>query len=127
MGEEAKGNPLIYFIEEFLEFKKECQKEDVDIPFLLHCGETTDVGGDINKNLIDALHLGAKRIGHAFALPRQPYVLQQMKKEGVCLETCPISNEVLGLTSRIDGHAIHTLLASDVHCTINSDDGIFFG
>lgn len=96
------------------------------MPFLFHCGETLDVGTSVDANLYDALLLKAKRIGHGFALARHPYVMQHMKARGVCLELCPISNEILGLTPRIGGHAMYELLANGVHCTVSSDNGTLF-
>jgi len=126
VGEESKGNTLNTFAEVFIQFKEDCRAAKVDIPFLLHCGETLDFGTDTDGNLFDALLLGSKRIGHGFALPRHPYVMEQMKKKGVCVEVCPISNEILGLTPRINGHAIYNLLANNVHCTISTDNGTLF-
>lgn len=126
VGEEAKGHPLKHFVPEFLAFRKRCIAEGLDIPFLFHCGETLDVGTDVDGNLYDALLLGAKRIGHGFALPRHPHVLQAMKARNVCVEVCPISNEILGLTPRIGGHAVYELLANNMPCTANSDNGTLF-
>lgn len=127
VGEESKGKPLNFFVPEFLQFQKDCTAAGVDIPFLFHCGETLESGPDTaDENLLDALLLGAKRIGHGFALARHPYVIEQMKQAGVCLELCPISNEVLGLTPRVSGHAMYGLLAGNVHCTVNSDNGTLF-
>ncbi|KAG6034542.1 hypothetical protein E4U41_006502 [Claviceps citrina] len=125
-GEESRGRPLKDFVKEFLDFKKNCDMANVDIPFLFHCGETLDMGTDVDGNLVDALLLGAKRIGHGFALTKHPYIMQQMKTKGVCLELCPISNEVLGLTPRVAGHAMYPLLANNVHCTVSSDNGALF-
>ncbi|SPO04929.1 related to CECR1 protein [Cephalotrichum gorgonifer] len=126
VGEEADGKPLKQFIPEFLAFRKRCAEEGVEIPFLFHCGETLELGTETDGNLIDALLLGSKRIGHGFALARHPYVMEQMKSRGVCLELCPISNEVLGLTPRVEGHAMYSLLANNVHCTVSSDNGTLF-
>lgn len=126
VGKEAQGHPLGFFIEEFLEFQENCEREKLDIPFLFHCGETLDMGDDTDGNLIDALLLKSKRIGHGFALARHPYIMERMKQENVCLEVCPISNEILGLTPRMNGHAVYNLLANDVHCTVNSDNGTLF-
>ncbi|KAK3401964.1 hypothetical protein B0T20DRAFT_389884 [Sordaria brevicollis] len=126
VGEEGAGQPLKAFIKEFLEFKAKCTKAGVEIPFLFHCGETLDVGTDTDGNLVDALLLGSKRIGHGFALAWHPYVMQQMKKNNVCVEVCPISNEILGLTPRISGHTVYNLLANDVHCTVSTDNGTLF-
>lgn len=127
VGEEAQGHPLKHFVPELLAFRRRCASLNLDIPFLLHCGETLEVGTPTDSNLFDALLLGARRIGHGFALPRHPYVLEQMKARGVCVELCPISNEVLGLTPRVGGHTMYELLARDVHCTVSSDNGTLFG
>ncbi|OLN85255.1 Adenosine deaminase CECR1-A 1 [Colletotrichum chlorophyti] len=126
VGEESKGRPLRDFIKEFLEFRQKCERASLDIPFLFHCGETTEMGNDTDGNLVDALLLNSKRIGHGFALARHPYIMEHMKKKGVCLEVCPISNEELGLTPRIAGHSMYNLLANNVHCTLNSDNGTIF-
>lgn len=126
VGEEGQPNPLRTFVPEFLEFRAQCKRENLDIPFLFHCGETLDIGTDIDGNLVDALLLNAKRIGHGFALARHPYIMEQMKQRGICLELCPISNEILGLTPRVNGHAMYTLLANNVPCTVSSDNGTLF-
>ncbi|KAF4122080.1 adenosine deaminase CECR1 [Geosmithia morbida] len=126
VGEEAAGHPLREFVPELLRFRRDCREAGVTVPFLFHCGETVDLGTDTDGNLLDALLLGAPRIGHGFALPRHPYVMQLMKARGVCVELCPISNEVLGLTPRVSGHAMYELLANNVHCTVSSDNGTMF-
>lgn len=126
MGEESKGKPLKAFRSQFLQFQALCKAGNVEIPFLFHCGETLDIGTDTDGNLLDALLLGAKRIGHGFALPRHPYIMDKMKQNGVCVEVCPISNEILGLTPRVSGHAVYSLLANNVPCTISTDNGTPF-
>lgn len=126
VGEEAKGRPLKDFVPELLEFQKLCREEKLEIPFLFHCGETLDMGTDTDANLVDALLLNSKRIGHGFALSKHPYIMQHMKERNICLELCPISNEILGLTPRASGHAMYQLLANNVHCTVSSDNGTLF-
>ncbi|CAI6090301.1 unnamed protein product [Clonostachys chloroleuca] len=126
IGEECKGRPLKDFIPELLEFQDNCRNLNLDIPFLFHCGETLEIGTDTDANLVDALLLNSKRIGHGYALAKHPYIMQQMKARGVCLELCPISNEILGLTPRASGHSMYDLLANNVHCTVSSDNGTIF-
>lgn len=126
VGEESKGRPLKDFVPIFLEFQQECKRKQLDIPFLFHCGETLDIGTDTDGNLWDALLLNSKRIGHGFALPNNPDIMEGMKRNNICIELCPISNEVLGLTPRVGGHAMYQLLANNVHCTVNSDNGTLF-
>lgn len=126
MGEEAKGQPIKVFASQLIKFRKDCEAANVDIPFLLHCGETLDMGTDTDGNLLDALLLNSKRIGHGFALAKHPYIMEHMKARGICVELCPISNEILGLTPRVSGHAMYQLLANNVHCTVSSDNGTLF-
>lgn len=126
VGEEANGKPLKAFIPQFLSFKEKCKDAGLDIPFLFHCGETLDMGTSTDENLVDALLLGAKRIGHGFAVLKHPHVMQLMKTENVCIEFCPISNEQLGLTPRVSGHPMYALLANNVPGTMNSDNGALF-
>jgi adenosine deaminase CECR1 len=127
VGGEKPGFPLHHFALEVLSFRATCDSQGFDIPFLLHAGETLDSGSSTDANLLDAILLGAKRIGHGFALPKHPQAMQMVKERGIALEICPISNEVLHLTPSIRGHALPVLLANNVHCTINSDNGTFYG
>ncbi|KAI1480505.1 hypothetical protein K445DRAFT_320163 [Daldinia sp. EC12] len=125
VGEEAydKKYPLRYFTEEFKQFQEDCKEEGLDIPFLFHCGETPD---DIEGNLECALDLNARRIGHGYALPQKPAIMEQMKTNQVCVEACPISNMILGLVEHMHEHRIYKLLEHEVHCSLNSDNGTLF-
>ncbi|RYC55388.1 hypothetical protein CHU98_g10822 [Xylaria longipes] len=125
VGEEAFAelHPLKYFEGEFLNFKKRCAMENLDIPFLFHCGETPD---DLEGNLETALHLGSKRIGHGYALPQKKEILKEMRSKNVCVETCPISNMILGLAKRMDEHSVYRLLEEKMHCAVSSDNGTLF-
>ncbi|KAH8811980.1 adenosine deaminase family protein-like protein [Xylogone sp. PMI_703] len=126
VGHEELGNELRHFTEEFLDFRRKCKKENLDIPFLFHCGETLDVGDKVDGNLYDAVLLGAKRIGHGYAVARHPLIMDIFKQNGIAIESCPISNEILGLTPVIAGHHLPILLANNVPCTINSDNATFY-
>ena len=120
------GNELRHFVPEFLEFRQKCKDKNLDIPFLFHCGETLDVGGKIDGNLFDAILLNAKRIGHGYALASHPLLMEIFKEKNIAIESCPISNEVLGLTPVIAGHNLPILLANNVPCTVNSDNATFY-
>jgi len=110
------GNELRHFIPEFLNFRKKCKAQNLDIPFLFHCGETLEVGDKCDGNLFDAVLLNSKRIGHGYAIARHPLLMDIFKEK----------NEILGLTSTIAGHHLPILLANDVPCTINSDNATFY-
>ncbi|RFU31641.1 hypothetical protein B7463_g4687, partial [Scytalidium lignicola] len=126
VGHEEMGNELRHFTSEFLSFRRKCKEEKLDIPFLFHCGETLDVGDKVDGNLYDAVLLGAKRIGHGYAAARHPLIMDIFRKNGIAIESCPISNEILGLTPIIAGHHLPILLANNVPCTINSDNATFY-
>jgi adenosine deaminase CECR1 len=66
VGHEEMGNELRHFVPEFLQFRKNCKEQKLDIPFLFHCGETLGVGTVVDGNLFDAVLLNAKRIGHGY-------------------------------------------------------------
>lgn len=120
------GNELKHFVPEFLDFQKTCEKDGLEIPFLFHCGETLDVGDKVDGNLFDAVLLNAKRIGHGYAIARHPLLMDIFKTRGIAIESCPISNEILGLTPVIAGHHLPILLANNVPCTVNSDNATFY-
>lgn len=126
VGSEDRGFPIRHFIKELLEFRQKCDDKNLDLPFLFHAGETLDTGTSTDQNLFDAILLGSKRIGHGFALPKHPLALQMVKERGIALEVCPISNEILHLCPNMRGHTLPILLANDVHCTVNSDNGTFY-
>ncbi|KAH8668073.1 hypothetical protein BGZ60DRAFT_528410 [Tricladium varicosporioides] len=126
VGHEEMGNELKHFIPEFLDFQKACVKDGLEIPFLFHCGETLDVGDKVDGNLFDAVLLNAKRIGHGYAIARHPLLMDIFKARGIAIESCPISNEILGLTPVIAGHHLPIFLANNVPCTVNSDNATFY-
>jgi adenosine deaminase CECR1 len=118
---------------------------ELDIPFLFHAGETLlDTGGSTdteNSNLFDAVALGSKRIGHGFALLKHPRLIDRIRehevydekqkrtrtRRGICVELCPISNELLHLCRTIKEHPYAELLAAGIPCCINSDNPNIFG
>jgi adenosine deaminase CECR1 len=120
------GHELKHFVPLLLEFRKNCNEQNLDIPFLFHCGETLQVGDKVDGNLFDAILLNSKRIGHGYAIVRHPRLMEIFKEKNIAIESCPISNEILGLTPIMGGHHLPILLANDVPCTINSDNATFY-
>lgn len=103
---------------------------------MFHAGETLlDTGGSddpTNSNLYDAAALGSKRIGHGFALLKHPHLVKRFKRDesipgsGICIELCPISNELLHLCRKVKEHPYPELLAAGIPCTVNSDNPSLF-
>jgi adenosine deaminase CECR1 len=126
VGCEGRGNPIRFYIEELLDFRKECSALGLDIPFIFHAGETLESNGPTDGNLFDAILLGSKRIGHGYALPKHPILMQMCREKGIALEICPISNEILHLCPSIQDHVLPILLSQSIPCTINSDNPAYF-
>lgn len=141
MGAEDRPNHIGFYRAELLAFQQTCKKtllrgKPLEIPFLFHAGETLlDTGGSTdphNSNLYDAALLKSKRIGHGFALMKHPHLLQQFQRDpkvpesGICVELCPISNELLHLCRNIKEHPFPELLAAGIPCTVNSDNPSLF-
>jgi adenosine deaminase CECR1 len=143
VGAEDRPNHIGFYRPELLAFQKTCKEtfvngEALEIPFLFHAGETLlDTGGSSdprNSNLYDAALLGSKRIGHGFALMKHPHLVEKYYKRkeatpesGICVELCPISNELLHLCRNIKEHPFPELLAAGIPCTLNSDNPSLFG
>lgn len=64
VGDENVLRPLSYYTEKLLWFRRRQKEAGVDIPFILHAGETLGDGTEADMNLYDAILLGTKRIGH---------------------------------------------------------------
>ncbi|CAO2655326.1 Nn.00g103900.m01.CDS01 [Neocucurbitaria sp. VM-36] len=134
VGAEDRPNHIGFYKKELIAFRKTCEEKNLDIPFLFHAGETLlDTGGSTdpaNSNLYDAVILKAKRIGHGFALMKHPHLVERFKKTatspGICVELCPISNELLHLCRNIKEHPFPELLAAGIPCTVNSDNPSLF-
>lgn len=94
---------------------------------MLHAGETLGNGEKADHNLLDAILLNAKQISHGFSLLNHPLLMQIVKERDICLEVCPIGNEILRLCpDGVKGHNMVGLLANDVHCTLNCDNATFY-
>lgn len=64
VGDEVELRPITAYVDPLLRFKKRQKDEGVDIPLILHAGETLGDGTAADDNLYDAIMLDAKRIGH---------------------------------------------------------------
>ena len=130
VGAEDRPNCIGFYGDLLVAFQETCRKEKLSIPFMFHAGETLlDTGGSDspkNSNLYDSLLLSAKRIGHGYALLKHPLLLQRYKEQKICLELCPISNELLHLCGNAREHPFPQLLAAGLHCTLNADNPSLF-
>ena len=130
VGAEDRMKSIGFYGDLLMAFQETCHKENISIPFMFHAGETLiDTGGTDSpehSNLFDCLLLNAKRIGHGYALLRHPLLLNRYRDRKICLELCPISNELLHLCGNAREHPYPALLAAGLVCTLNADNPSLF-
>ncbi|KAG4076714.1 hypothetical protein HA402_002001 [Bradysia odoriphaga] len=120
-----------------------------DIQFFYHAGETNWFGS-IDENLVDAILLGTKRIGHAYALSKHPQLLKLVKERDIAIEVNPVSNQVINtilkrdrstrgvirvftfekvlkLVDDLRNHPAAVYFSQNVPMIISSDDPSFWG
>ncbi|KAL9596687.1 MAG: hypothetical protein Q9219_005646 [cf. Caloplaca sp. 3 TL-2023] len=127
VGQEDLGRSLADLTPELFWFRKRCTEEGVSIPFFFHAGECLGDGDETDQNLFDAILLGTRRIGHGFSLYKHPLLIELVKQKRILIEACPISNEVLRLTSSIKAHPLPALLARGVSVALCNDDPAVLG
>jgi len=122
VGQEDTGRPLAELTPLLFWFRKRCAEAGVTIPFFFHAGETLGTGTETDLNLFDAILLGTRRLGHAFSLYKHPLLMNMVRDKRILVECCPVSNEVLRLTSSIMSHPVPALLAQGVPVALCNDD-----
>ena len=127
VGQEDKGRTLADLVPITFWFRKQCVEAGVDIPFFFHAGECLGDGDSTDQNLYDAILLGTRRIGHGYSLYKHPLLIDMVKEEKILVECCPISNEILRLSSSILSHSLPALLARGVSVSLNNDDPTILG
>jgi adenosine deaminase CECR1 len=103
---------------------KMAKKYKVKLPFFFHDGESNWNSSD---GVIDAVLLGSKRIGHGFNIALKPGILNVAKKNDICLEICPISNQMLQYVPDIRVHFANTLFKNGCPMVISTDYPLMFG
>ncbi|KAK5938249.1 hypothetical protein PMZ80_009219 [Knufia obscura] len=127
VGQEDNGRTLADLTPLLFWFKKQCAEAGVDIPFFFHAGECLGDGNSTDNNLYDAILLGTRRIGHGYSMFKHPLLIDMVKEKKILIESCPISNEVLRLSSSILSHTLPALLARGVSVSLNNDDPCILG
>jgi adenosine deaminase CECR1 len=117
--EEDKKHTNLFYINEILEAQHKAKQHKTTLPLFLHSGESNWVE---NENVLDAILLGAKRIGHGLSLVKHPLLIQIAKEREIAIEVCPISNQVLGYIADLRNHPAVTYINSGLPVVICSDD-----
>ena len=77
------------------------------MPCFLHCGESFKRD---NFNVLDAVLLKSRRIGHAIQMLNTPKMADMLREADVCVECNPISNYKLGFVRDLRTHPTRFLL-----------------
>lgn len=117
--EEDKEHTNLFFINELLEARHEAGRRGITLPFYLHSGESNWTE---NENVLDAILIDSRRIGHGLALFKHPLLMQIVKERGIAIEVCPISNQVLGYVADLRNHPAVLYINSGLPVVICPDD-----
>ena len=109
-GDEA-GFPNGKFRELFEAAKK------LDYPYTIHAGECGSV-----QSILDAVDMGAKRIGHGIAMMGNPEVQKTLAGKHIGVEMCPISNYQTKALQTGVVYPIREFAKNGVLATINTDN-----
>lgn len=111
VGHEDPGETLYYWAPILLDVEAELLSKNsswTKMPFFFHAGESNRY--PVQENLVDAVFLNTSRIGHGFGLQEFPALWHHLNIQGICVEACPISNQVLGLVVDLRNHPVGQLL-----------------
>ena len=62
-----------------------------------------------NDNCMNAIESGTKRIGHGLNILRNPKAIELVKQKGITIESCPLSNILLGYVNDLNWHPVKFL------------------
>lgn len=115
-GEEDQRKSYAYYAEVL--------SSEPRLPLYLHAGESLSAS---NTNVRDALDLGALRIGHGINLGFFPGIEDDLRRAGVTMEVCPISNQALRYVPDVRAHPAKGWLQRGLQAVLASDDPGIFG
>ncbi|KAI9930411.1 hypothetical protein ASPWEDRAFT_26940 [Aspergillus wentii DTO 134E9] len=127
VGQEDLGHSLAYHAPELIWFQEQTEKLNLTVPFFFHAGETLGDGNSTDLNLFDAILFNSRRIGHGFSLYKHPKLIDEVVDNGIMVEVCPISNEVLRLNTDILHHPLPAMIAHGIPTAISNDDPAMLG
>jgi adenosine deaminase len=88
-----------------------------------HAGEL--MGADFVRRILDELK--PERLEHGIRAIEDPGVVAEIKRRGIALDVCPISNHKLVPGISLENHPIGRLIEAGVKVTVSTDDPLSFG
>lgn len=96
---------------------------EAGVHLTLHAGE-----GCCPEHIVEALDLGAERIGHGVYLYQDPIAEERVREAGVPLEICPTSNlQISGIMRTLADHPLGRYLERGIRVTVNTDNRLMSG
>lgn len=112
-----KGHPPSKFARVFAKARA------LGLPAVAHAGEEGPPA-----YIVEALDLlQSRRIDHGVRCVEDDSLVERLRREGVPLTVCPLSNVKLRVFDRLEDHNLKRLLDRGLVATINSDDPAYFG
>ena len=93
------------------------QAHKLDMPFVIHSGETGSV-----ENVRVALELGASRIGHGIALSQDKELMKEYAKRGIGVEMCPTSNLQTKAVDSLKSYPLKDFVDAGILVSVNTDN-----
>lgn len=87
-----------------------------------HAGET--MGAPWVEATLDGA--GPHRIQHGVRSVESRATIERLVRQQVCLDVCPTSNVVLGVTPDLTQHPLPALIRAGIACSVNADDPLVF-
>ncbi len=119
VGQETQTTESKLLLDALLQTRSEANARKIELPLFFHDGETDWADND---DLVDAVLIGTRRIGHGFNLFAFPTVEAQIRSQKIALEVCPISNQMLRYVSDLRIHPACGYIRRGVPCVLASDD-----
>lgn len=91
--------------------------DKVNIPFVIHSGETGSI-----ENVRSAVELGAVRIGHGIALQKDKELMHEVAKRNIGIEMCPTSNIQTGAVKSWSEYPMKEFLDAGIKVCVNTDN-----
>lgn len=119
VGQEDVGTPLSQYVNKLKSISDNGR-------FYFHAGETNFFNSEADTNLIDAILMNTKRIGHGFSLYKHPVLWAAFKEKDIAIEVSPISNQVLHLVYDLRNHPANFYISENIPIVVTNDDPGFW-
>lgn len=113
VGQEDNGKPLSEHVDKLKNISQNGR-------FFFHAGETNWFSTDADANLIDAILMNTKRVGHGYSLYKHPTLWTIVREKDIALEISPISNQVLRLVADLRNHPATFYISENVPIVVSS-------